>query len=439
MAQDQNIQTTRLVGLVAQFDDPDSLVRACEKARLDGYQAMDAYSPFPVHGIDPAIGINRTRLPFIVLAIAIGGACIGLGMQWYTNKIETSPLFPGYAFNISGKPLFSLPANIPVTFEVIVLSSAFATFFGMWILNFLPRISNPLHRLERFKRVTNDKFFLMIEAADPKFNSARTESQLREWGAVAIDECRQDLTDHALPSWVKMVGILLAVLLLVPPVAIFRAAGLKSREPRLHFNPDMDWQIKYKAQVMAPMISNVPTEKNRQYLFSDLRASRYPVDGAVAWGQLDNNSEFHRGIKSDYVQVSAAEGAEEDLSQYVIEFPEGITVDGDLLARGKQRFEIYCSVCHGYAGAGDGLVNLRAVALNLDGKASWTAAKSLHEPDVKDPAKNPLGRIFDTITNGRNTMGPYGAQIKVEDRWAIVAYIKALQELGIEPPAAAEN
>jgi mono/diheme cytochrome c family protein len=421
-------QTSKLVGLLAQFDDPDSLVHACDKARLDGYKVMDAYSPFPVHGIDPAIGIRRTWLPFFVLSIALLAVTVGLGMQYYTNKVEGSPLFPGYAFKISGKPLFSLPANIPVTFEVIVLSSAFATFFGMWVLNILPRLSNPLHRIERFKRATNDKFFLMIESADPKFNSGRTESQLKEWGAVAIDECRQDLTDNQLPAWIKMAGITLAILLLLPPIAIFRAAGLKSRAPRMHFNPDMDWQIKFKAQTMSPTITNSPTEKDKQYLFADMRANRAPVVGSVAWGQLDNNPETHQGIKADYT----GSGAEEDLTKYVTGFPDDITVDEALLKRGRQRFEIYCSVCHGYAGTGNGLVNVRAGALNLEGKATWTTAKSLHDPAVKNPEKNPLGRIFETISNGRNTMGPYRSQITVKDRWAIVAYVKALQEMGIE-------
>lgn len=426
-------QTSKLVGLLAQFDDPDSLVQACDKARLDGYKVMDAYSPFPVHGIDPAIGIRRTWLPFFVLSIALVAVTIGLGMQYYTNKVEESPLFPGYAFKISGKPLFSLPANIPVTFEVIVLSSAFATFFGMWVLNFLPRLSNPLHRVERFKRATNDKFFLMIESADPKFNASRTESQLKEWGAVAIDECRQDLTDNLLPGWIKMAGVMLAILLLLPPIAIFRATGLKSRDPRLHFNPDMDWQIKFKAQTMSPSIANSPIAKDKQYLFADMRTARAPVAGSVAWGQLDNNSEMHQGVKTDYT----GSGAEDDLTKYVTAFPEGITVDEALLKRGRQRFEIYCTACHGYAGKGDGLVNVRAVALNLEGKATWTTAKSLHEPDVKNPDKNPLGRIFETISKGRNTMGPYGSQITVKDRWAIVAYVKALQEMGIEPEVTA--
>ncbi len=457
MSHNQN-QTSKLVGLLAEFDDPDSLVQACDQARQYGYKVMDAYSPFPVHGIDPAIGIRRTKLPFIVLSVALCAVCLGLGMQWYTNKYDASPIFPGYAFKISGKPYFSLPANIPVTFEVIVLSSAFATFFGMWLLNQLPRLSNPLHRMERFKRATNDKFFLLIETGDAKFDRSRTASQLQQWGAVVVEECRQDLTDIKLPSWLKLGGVLLAVLLLLPPVMIYRAMGMTNRHPRLHFMPDMDWQHKFKAQRMSPAMAE------GSYLFADLRSARAPVAGSVAWGHLDTDGEMYRGIKKDWkpkVTATANVGpsvststssqdavaasqepaekvtpppvVEEDLTKYVTEFPEGVEVNAELLARGQRRFEIYCSVCHGYAGNGDGLVNARAVALNATGQATWTTAKSLHDPIVKDAEKNPLGRIFETISLGRNTMGPYKDQIPVADRWAIVAYVKSLQETGIKP------
>jgi mono/diheme cytochrome c family protein len=88
-------------------------------------------------------------------------------------------------------------------------------------------------------------------------------------------------------------------------------------------------------------------------------------------------------------------------------------------------FNINCSVCHGYAGEGDGLVNQRAMALAVNGTATWTTAKSLYDPTV---IEQPVGRIFDTITNGRATMGPYGSRISPQDRWAIVLYVKALQE-----------
>lgn len=452
-----NQPESQLVGLLAQFDDPDSLVAACNSAREAGYEKMDAYTPFPIHGIDPAIGIRRSILPMIVLAVGIGAAFVGIGLQYFANSNYLDDLspFPGYAFNIGGKPIFSAPANIPVTFEIIVLSSAFATFLGMWGLNKLPMFSNPLHRIARFKRATNDKFFLMIEQADPQFAYETTEGQLNAWGAVAIEECRQDLTDTKLPSWLTIAGVLAAILLLLPPVMIFRAKGMVNRRPRLHVVPDMDWQIKYKSQTVSP------TLENGNPLFADMRSMRDQVEGTIPFGQLEVDSEMYEGIRSDWtpqMTVTATKGAglvstgaqeqdagaaaADDLSKYIKDFPAPIkkelSENGQaFLNRGQQRFNIYCSACHGYDGNGQGLVNQRAMALNVAGEAGqgtkWTTAKSLHDPVVKDSKQNPVGRIFETITHGRNTMGPYKSQITPRDRWAIVAYVKALQETGIKP------
>jgi mono/diheme cytochrome c family protein len=421
-----NEENTKLVGLLAQFDDTDSLLDACNQCREAGYTKTDAYSPFPVHGIDPALGIKRSILPFIVLSVGISGLFIGLGLQFFANSNafdDISP-FKGYGYYIGGKPMFSVPANIPVTFEIIVLSSAFATFLGMWFLNRLPRFSNPLHRISRFKRVTNDKFFLMVEAADSKFSRSETETQLNQWGAVAIEECREDLTDTKMPKWLSMAGIMVAILLLLPPVMIFRAKGMVNNRPRLHFNPDMDWQIKFKPQTVSPIADN----ESAPYLFSDMRSMRQPVAGSVPFGELEADSKFFHGLKDGQ---EATKDGEEDLAAYVSEFPKGLVIDEEFLARGKLRFEIYCTACHGYAGQGDGLVNARAMALGQSGKATWTTAKSLHDPVVKDLKQNPVGRLYDTISNGRGTMGPYRAQITPEDRWAIVAYIKALQATGL--------
>ena len=418
-------ENTELIGLLAQFDDPDSLMEACDQCRQSGFTKMDAYTPFPLHGIDAALGIKRSILPYIVLCVGITGLFIGLGLQFFANSNafdELSP-FKGYGFFIGGKPIFSVPANIPVTFEIIVLSSAFATFLGMWGLNKLPMFSNPLHRISRFKRATNDKFFLVIDSVDDKFDRAATEAKMTSWGAVAIEEVRQDLSDTTLPKWLSLTGVLLAIMLLLPPIMIFRAKGMVNRDPRLHFNPDMDWQIKYKSQTVGPISDN----ESDPHLFNDIRTMRQPVVGSISYGDLDTDSAMFKGLKPETKYVPGEEKPED----YITEFPADIEVNEALLARGKQRFEIYCSVCHGYAGQGDGLVNQRAVALAQSGKATWTAAKSLHDPVVKDPKQNPVGRIFNTISYGRGTMGPYKAQITPEDRWAIVAYVKALQETGL--------
>ena len=466
----KNDNDSKLIGLMAQFDDPDSLVAACNEARLAGYKKMDAYSPFPVHGIDPAIGIKRSILPLIVLGAAISAVFIGLGMQIYTNSMDQAWPFPGYAFKISGKPLLSIPANIPVTFEIIVLTSAITTFLGMWILNKLPRFSNPLHRISRFKRVTNDKFFLVLETKDEKFNRAASETQLNKWGAVAIEEVRQDLTDNELPKWIPTAAMLGAICLLLPPAAIFSQWGQTNRHPRLHVVPDMDWQHKSKTQTMAANLSNV--RDGVDLMYADLHSARRPVDGSVPFGSLDIDSELNYGIKKDFAytisaranvmtslaeekkaegEEAGAEGAkeaadgeeadaaaeEENMEQWVTKFPENVKVTEAMVKRGQQRFDIYCSACHGYAGQGNGLVNNRALALAATGSATWTAARNLHEADVMGDAKNPVGRIYDTITNGRGNMGPYKAQIPVDDRWAIVAYVRALQETGLPVPEAA--
>ncbi len=452
MAEQQNENAdSKLIGLMAQFDDPETLVRACGQARQDGYKKMDAYSPFPVHGIDSELGIRRTRLPFFVLAIGLGAVFVGVGLQWYVNATSTefSSLFPGYRFNISGKPYWSLPANIPVVFEIIVLSSAFAAFFGMWIFNKLPWFSNPLHRISRFKRATNDRFFLVISEKDSQFDQAAVEAKFNQWGSTAIEEVRQDLTDTQLPQFVKLAAVLVLILLMVPPVLIYRAMGMTNRAPRLHFMPDMDWQEKFKTQTISPNLAN--DKAGTDYLFSDFRAMREQVPGTIARGDLEVSSEYNHGIQSGSTKVTvrmnpgvvrtglgqeqegAAPPAAPSEPNWVTTFPKDVNIDAQTLARGKQRFEIYCSACHGFDGNGKGLVNERALALNAAGKAAWTTAKSLHDPEVKNNEKNPVGRIFDTITNGRNTMGPYRRQIPVEDRWAIVAYVKALQATGIQP------
>ena len=216
---------------------------------------------------------------------------------------------------------------------------------------------------------------------------------------------------------------MLAIILLLPPIMIFRAKGMVNRQPRLHFNPDMDYQDKFKAQTVGP----ISDDESNPYLFADMRAMRQPVVGSISYGNLETDSHYFQGLKAG----ASPKPGEDNVADYATEFPSDIEINEAFLARGKQRFEIYCSACHGYAGQGDGLVNKRAMGLGAAGKATWTTAKSLHDPVVKDPKQNPVGRLFNTISYGRGTMGPYKDQITAEDRWAIVAYVKALQETGL--------
>jgi hypothetical protein len=169
-----------LAGLLAEFEDVDSVIAAARRVHDEGYTRWDVHTPFPVHGMDAAMGIKPTILPWLVLVAGVIGAITGLAMQWYTNAIS-------YPFFTSGKPLVSIPAWIPVTFECTILFAALTAVFGMLVLNGLPHLYNPLFKSRRFRRVTNDRFFVAIDAADPKFDREETEKLLTELGAVAIE------------------------------------------------------------------------------------------------------------------------------------------------------------------------------------------------------------------------------------------------------------
>lgn len=167
-------------GLLAEFDNPQTLYTACEAIRDEGFAEWDAYTPFPVHGLDKAMGLKPSMLPWIVLCMGLLGACGGMLLQWWSATAA-------YPLIISGKPLFSWPAFVPVTFECAVLFSAFGAVFGMFHLNRIPRYHHPVFHSERFERVTDDRFFISIEAADPRYDQRKTKKMLEKLGAAHIE------------------------------------------------------------------------------------------------------------------------------------------------------------------------------------------------------------------------------------------------------------
>ena len=177
---DGDWQVGRLYGLLAEFDTPDKLYHACERVRDSGYTRWDAHTPFPVHGLDRAMGLRRSILPWIVLAGALSFAAGGFLLQAWVHSIE-------YPLIISGKPYFTWPAYIPVTFELGVLGGALGAVGGMLALNRLSMHNHPLFSSERFERVTDDRFFISIEASDPRFAEAWLTRQLEAAGALSIE------------------------------------------------------------------------------------------------------------------------------------------------------------------------------------------------------------------------------------------------------------
>ena len=178
-----------LYGLLAEFDSVDALLSAAERVREAGYRSWDCHTPFPVHGLDEAMGQRRTILPWIVFLAGSTGTVIGLVLQWWANATSLAVPYAlrGYQFAVSGKPLFSLPANIPVLFELTILLAALAAVFGMLILNRLPRLHHPVLTSERFRRMSQDRFFIAIEAEDLKFDEVESTQLLRSVGAVGVE------------------------------------------------------------------------------------------------------------------------------------------------------------------------------------------------------------------------------------------------------------
>ncbi len=161
-----------LYGLMAEFDNPTDLVAAARRTYEEGYRKINGYSPFPIEELSEAIGFTHTRLPLIVLIGGIIGCVGGYFMQYYLEAVD-------YPINVGGRPFHSWPAFIPITFETTVLCAAFAAVLGMLALNGLPQPYHPVFNVPSFALATNDRFFLAIEAKDPKFDYDATKRFLQ--------------------------------------------------------------------------------------------------------------------------------------------------------------------------------------------------------------------------------------------------------------------
>lgn len=161
----------RIFGLMAGFDNHERLLEATKEAYKQGYRRMDAYTPFPVEGLPEALGSTGTSVALIVLLCGIIGGLSGYFMEWYAMVVS-------YPINIGGRPFNSWPAYVPITFELTVLAGAFGALIGMLALNRLPRPHHPVFNTREFERATTDRFFLCIEATDPKFDLTATRQFL---------------------------------------------------------------------------------------------------------------------------------------------------------------------------------------------------------------------------------------------------------------------
>ncbi len=172
-----------LYGISAEFADDVTLLAAAHKAREAGYTVMDAYSPVPVHGLHEALGGKRTKLPYIALAGALAGLLGGLWLQIWVSAIE-------YPMNVGGRPLVSWTSFFPVTFECMILGAALATIGGLFAMCKFPQPYHSIFNTPGFERASNDRYFLCIEAQDPKFDKEAVRTLLNDAGAEAVSEVK---------------------------------------------------------------------------------------------------------------------------------------------------------------------------------------------------------------------------------------------------------
>ena len=168
-------------GIIAAFDTVPELYHACERIRDAGYSQWDAITPFPVHGLDAAMGVRRSKVPRFSLAGGIIGFVTGMSMIWWTGAVE-------YPLVVGGKPYFSPMFAFPISYELTILFTAFATIGGMFFLNKLPMHYHPVLKAPQFVRASDDRFYIVVEANDPKFNVTATRDLLAKIGGKDIVE-----------------------------------------------------------------------------------------------------------------------------------------------------------------------------------------------------------------------------------------------------------
>ncbi|MGL5097368.1 MAG: quinol:electron acceptor oxidoreductase subunit ActD, partial [Planctomycetia bacterium] len=283
--------------------------------------------------------------------------------------------------------------------------SAITTVFVSLALNNLPRLYNPLRTVPNFHRATDDRFFIAIYAKDKKYDAEEVDALLRSTGPLNVSECVESTAQFYLPGWTQLAFLVTIVALAIPPALIARSRFITSELPRIHVVPDMDFQPKFKAQSPST-------------LFADGRSMRPELPGVIARGAVVNDPVLLTGLVPGITPEGQPGMVESP------DFPESWLAAKPLdewMARGQERYNIYCAACHGLTGAGNGMVAKRALDL---AEGTWVPPVTYHN----DPLRNaPIGHFFTVVTNGVRKMPSYASQIAPEDRWAIALYVRALQ------------
>ncbi len=360
----------KLFGVAATFKTPDEIINAAKKVTKSGYTQFDINTPYPVHGMDSAMKIKPSKLGFVTLIMGLSGAVIALLLMYWTMSVD-------YPLVIGGKPFFALPAFIPVTFELTVLLATVSTVVAMIALFFrLPDNKHPLHDTDYMKSVSADKYGVVIESNDAKFDEKAVTEFLQSLNPIKIELIYYPPEENYPIFQPKFIMFLIGTAIIVSGGTYFSLNKLLNITP---FNWMMD-QDKLNPQK--------PSE-----LFTDGFGMRTPVEGTVAQGFIP------------YPYMGQANPTEV-LSNPFLPSKENIQL-------GKDKYFTYCSPCHGYFADGDSRL-----------RGQFPNPPTLHSKRARDFSD---GMIYHIITNGQNVMPSYASQITRDERWAIVNYVRVLQ------------
>jgi len=366
------MEEKKIFSVAALFDTPDDITRAAKETNVAGYTKYDINTPYPVHGMEKAMKLKPSKLGIITFLLGVGGATFAvLFMSWVA--------IVDYPLVIGGKPFFSWPAFVPITFEVTVLSASVGTVVAMIALFFkFPHNSHPLHDTNYMKRVSSDKFGINIVAIDPIFDEAKIKEFFAKLGGKEIET----IYEEPFPKDIKMfdkrfIGVLVLI-------AIVTAGTSYLVLNKLLYIQPFTW--------MAEQDKGLPQTKSE--VFSDGFTMRPPVDGTVARDYVPYE---YKGLKDSAV----------------VNLSNPLPFSKQVIEKGKTSYDTYCSPCHGNFGKGD--TRLRD---------QFPKPPTLHSDKVRNWTD---GNIYHVITNGQNIMPSYDKQISRDDRWAIVYYIRVLQ------------
>jgi mono/diheme cytochrome c family protein len=360
----------KIFGITALFNNPDAIIDAAKKVADFGFTKWDVNSPYPIHGIDKAMKMKSSTLGFVTLVFGLMGVGIALFFMWWTMSVD-------YPMIIGGKPFFSLPAFIPVTFEVTVIMATVSTVVAMFAFFFgLPKNAHALHDTDYMKKVSRDHFGIVIEADDPKFSEQSTLEFLKNLKPLTTEIIY-------LPEKERYPIFEPRFLLFLGAVAVVVSIGTYLMLNKLMYIQPFNW--------MDDQEKIIPQAKSE--FFSDERGMRLPVEGAIARGFIP------------YPFMGEANPKEVLTNPY---FPTK-----ENLELGQRKFLTFCSPCHGNFADGDS--RLRGQFPN---PPTLHSERAINFPD---------GMIYHIITNGQNAMPSYASQVTREERWAIVNYIRVLQ------------